>query len=613
MGLGKSLTCAALLHALLNHPSLVLDPAQGAKSRLIRCVLLVVPTNVLSHWEEELDTWTGQLVPIRLYNLGAVCKEARAHTINTWSRRGGILLVSSRTFVTLSKSGKYNAVSSLSKICCRQTMTVWLTNSDSIRSFASKALQDPGPDIVVADEGHLMLTKTSNETFKALSGIRTKRRIALTGSPIQNNLLEYFRTVSWARPGVLGSSEAKFEKEYVDPIMMGMASDSSSMAVRNSNHASRKLYHLLSPYVHRKDAKVLRKDLLPMQQCVLHIRQSKIQMHLYRAFKAYQKASGENNFFKCYQMTRTLTNHPGTLLMPGRESERAASLDDGRQRVACAPAAALKEPTPGEVIPEAAVPTGANKEHGSVETISLLSDSEAEDELVDEKLETTESSDESSCEVVLSTADVTKECPSDSLVVEDVVGSGAAGSSTGADAVAGHVSPDGGKEWWRKTAERNGNVEKLKDVENGYKVVLFLHILVQAQDLGDKVLVFSQCLKTLDFIEEVLNLDDWGKHVPSLVASFPDAKFRAWRKNVDYLRIDGATQFTERGSLIAQFNDKGCFEQARATADDDKTKLFLLSSKAGGIGVNLVAANRVSHVHCVWWVRRGSSEILTNL
>jgi SNF2 family DNA or RNA helicase len=139
----------------------------------------------------------------------------------------------------------------------------------------------------------------------------------------------------------------------------------------------------------------------------------------------------------------------------------------------------------------------------------------------------------------------------------------------------------------------------LKVIENGYKVVLFLHILVKAQELGDKVLLFSQCLRTLDFIEEVLNLEDWGKHAPSLASSFPYAKFRAWRKNVDYLRIDGDTNSTKRGSLINQFNDVKSSEQELTTADDDKTKLFLLSAKAGGVGVNLIAANRVSHHHCV--------------
>jgi hypothetical protein len=115
MGLGKSLSCCALVHALLNHPSLVRHPAEGATSRLIRCVLLVVPTNVLSHWEEEFEKWIGELVPsVQLYNLGTVCKEARAHTIKIWSGRGGILLVSKGRFVSLNKSGKYNEVSSWS-------------------------------------------------------------------------------------------------------------------------------------------------------------------------------------------------------------------------------------------------------------------------------------------------------------------------------------------------------------------------------------------------------------------------------------------------------------------------------------------------------------------
>jgi hypothetical protein len=76
---------------------------------------LVVPTNVLSHWEEEFEKWTGELVPsVQLYNLGTVGKEACAHIIKIWSRRGGILLVSKGRFVSLRKSGKYNEVSSWS-------------------------------------------------------------------------------------------------------------------------------------------------------------------------------------------------------------------------------------------------------------------------------------------------------------------------------------------------------------------------------------------------------------------------------------------------------------------------------------------------------------------
>ena len=51
-----------------------------------------------------------------------------------------------------------------------------------------EALCDPGPDLIVADEAHVIKDKNS-KINKALEKVRTKRRIALTGSPLQNNLI----------------------------------------------------------------------------------------------------------------------------------------------------------------------------------------------------------------------------------------------------------------------------------------------------------------------------------------------------------------------------------------------------------------------------------------
>lgn len=124
-------------------------------------------------------------------------------------------------------------------------------------------------------------------------------------------------------------------------------------------------------------------------------------------------------------------------------------------------------------------------------------------------------------------------------------------------------------------------IELLKDyvpgfIENSAKMEILFSIVRESLALGDRLLVFSQSLITLDLVEQFLQMNI----VPGDTVK--------WAKNTSYYRLDGSTTALEREKLINEFNS------------NSKVYLFLVSTRAGSLGINLIGANRVVVLDASW-------------
>ena len=85
--------------------------------------------------------------------------------------------------------------------------------------------------------------------------------------------------------------------------------------------------------------------------------------------------------------------------------------------------------------------------------------------------------------------------------------------------------------------------EDEENIELSGKLVLLLEILANAEVVGDKVLVFSQSLTSLDIIERALGGGTIGGNTLN------------WCHGVDYFRMDGSTAVQKRQRWAEIFND----------------------------------------------------------
>ncbi|XP_073324230.1 helicase ARIP4 [Pagrus major] len=525
MGLGKTLQVISFIEILLGNTE-------------AHTVLAIVPVNTLQNWLTEFNLWlppqealapetdpavvTGRNFKVHVLNDEHKTTLARAKVVEDWSRDGGVLLMGYEMYRLLSMKKSFVMGKKRKSKKPAGPIIIDLDEEDrqqELMKGIERAITRPGPDVVICDEGHRIKNYHAS-TSQALKNIRSRRRVVLTGYPLQNNLIEYWCMVDFVRPDFLGTRQ-EFSNMFERPILNGQCMDSTPQDVRLMRYRSHVLHSLLEGFVQRRGHDVLRDQLPSKEEHVILVRLSPIQRALYTEFmKRFREAGNSGwlglNPLKAFCVCCKIWNHPDVLYealqKENQANEQDLDLDDitsaGNTRCS-APGAGLK----------AKVADSSNSK-------------------VNNSLPPLNPSQDRANQVI------TYE--------------------------------------WAKDIVSNYQTGVL---ENSAKMVLLFHLIDESVGRGDKMLVFSQSLSTLTVIEDFLS----KRPMPAGVSS-PDTPSKTWVRNLNYYRLDGSTSASERERLINQFNDP----------ENTATWVFLLSTRAGCLGVNLIGANRVVVFDASW-------------
>jgi len=436
MGLGKTIQTIAFLAHLK-------ERGDGGPH------LIIVPSSTLENWRKELELWCPDIQIVTYWGAQDERRHLRLQLVQDELDYDVILTT-------------YNMV---------------ISSPEDRVLFKKMEFH-----YVIFDEAH-MLKNMASQRYEQLMKIRCSRKLLLTGTPLQNNLVELMSLLIFVMPGMFAKRKDQLRKMFSLFPKQQDENERTSYEKDRIAHAKRImkpffLRRLKSEVLTHLPAKVQSVERVPMSTRQAEIYYNLVKDYKNRAAKLAQgikiaesgETSGADSAIGMLMNLRKTANHP--LLVRDQ-------YDDHQLKVI---ARLLKTRDSGH--------------------------KEAEEKFIVEDLQT------------MSDFDIHKTCQTYRCVEHLALGN--------------HLMCDSGK------------------------FLLLDDLLPEMKGRGDRVLIFSQFTMLLDVLEKYLRI-------------------RGHR----YLRLDGQTPVQERQELIEKFNR------------DENIFIFILSTRAGGLGINLTAANTV--------------------
>jgi SNF2 family DNA or RNA helicase len=280
MGLGKTVQLLSLLWAERAKHATVRDESAGS-------TLLICPMSLTGNWQREAQRFTPELA---------------VHMHHGADRLTGAELAAALTAADL----------------------VITTYQTAARDLA--ALSAVRWSRVVCDEAQAIKNHLSQQA-KAVSSLPAGSRIALTGTPVENQLSELWSIMQFANPGLLGGQK-EFRERYAVPIER-----------HGSEEAARQLRRITQPFVLRrlKTDKSIISDLPDKQEMKVWCNLTQEQASLYAATvsdmlsridDASDDITRRGLVLATMAKLKQVCNHPAHLLgdgsrLPGRSGKLA--------------------------------------------------------------------------------------------------------------------------------------------------------------------------------------------------------------------------------------------------------------------------------------------------
>lgn len=230
MGLGKTLQTISLLNEIYQENSNF-------------TALIIVPSSLLYNWKEEIIKFTG-ITPVLVEGTAA--------------QRRKIISKGSKGFL----------------------ITTYQALRNDIEEYKNREF-----DVVVLDEAQNIKTTTS-QIKKAVMKINSKVNFALTGTPVENNILELWSIFDFVIPGYLDNL-TKFKKTYKEAIV-----NPNSSKINN-------LREIIAPFLLRRTKKEVLTELPDKIESNMVVTLSTEQKQLYMSYikqaKSEMKKFNEND------------------------------------------------------------------------------------------------------------------------------------------------------------------------------------------------------------------------------------------------------------------------------------------------------------------------------